>query len=74
MRGWSITQWIVAIIVVCAAVAILWIATSAMGILVPAWAVSMGWVVIIAVVAIAAIGFLVAVWNSWFGGGGPPSP
>lgn len=74
MRGWSITQWIVAIIVIGGAIAITSIALHAMGIAIPGWAISMGWVVVIVVVAIIAIGILAAVWRSWFGGGGPPSP
>ncbi len=74
MKNWSITQWIVAILVICGAVAILYIATDAMGVHIPGWVVSMGWVVAIVVVAIIAIGILSGVWSSWFGGGGPPTP
>ncbi len=73
MKSWSFTQWIIAIIVICGAIAIMYIATDAMGVHIPAWAISIGWVVIIVVVAIIAIGVLASVGSSWFGGGGPPS-
>ncbi len=55
MKGWSITQWIMAVILAAAAIAILMIALPAMGIAVPGWAISMMWVIVIAVCAMAAI-------------------
>lgn len=69
MKGWSITQWVMAIILVAAAVAILMIALPAMGISVPGWAINMMWVIIIAVCAMAAIRVIASMF-----GGGPPSP
>jgi len=73
MRNWTFMQWVVAIIVIAAAVAILLIALPAMGIALPSWFIQIVWVVVIAFVAIAAIGLLIKMWSSW-GGGGPPSP
>jgi len=67
MKGWTITQWIMAIILAAAAVAILMIALPAMGIAVPGWAMNMLWVIVIAICAMAAIRVL----SSMFGGGGP---
>ena len=69
MKNWTFMQWIIAVIVLAAAFAIMLIALPAMGITIPAWAMSMFWVVVIAFVAICAIGLLVMMWNNW--GGGP---
>ncbi len=71
MRGWTPMQWVVAIILVAAAFAILYVALPAMGIALPAWFMQIMLIVLIAFVAIAAIGFLVKLWQGW---GGPPTP
>ena len=68
MKNWNLLQWIIAIIIVAAAVGIMMIALPQMGVAVPGWAMNMLWIVIVASCAIAAIRFL-------FGaGGGPPGP
>ncbi len=72
MRTWSFMQWVVAVILVCAAVAILLIALPAMGITIPPVFIQIIWILIIAFFAIAAIGLLMRLWNGW--GGGPPAP
>lgn len=64
-------QWVAAIILVCAALAILLVALPAMGITVPAFVVQIIWIVVVAFFAIAAIGLLIKLWQSW---GGPPPP
>jgi hypothetical protein len=67
MRNWTIFQWIIAIILTAAAVAIMMIALPQMGIAIPAWAINIVWIVIIAFFAIGAIRVL-------FGAGGGPGP
>src|SRR3990167_3198169 len=69
MPKWTFMQWVVAVILIAAAVAIVLIALPAMGIPLPSWAVDIFWVVVIAFVAIAAIGLLVKLWKGW--GGSP---
>ena len=69
MKGWTITQWIMAIILAAAAIAILMIALPAMGIAIPGWAINMMWVIVIAICAMAAIRVIASMF-----GGGPPSP
>ncbi len=70
MKNWTFMQWVIAVIIVAAAVAILFVALPAMGIVIPQWVVSIFWIVLIAFVAVAAIGLLMKLWSSW-GGGGP---
>ena len=67
MKGWTITQWIMAIILAAAAIAILMIALPAMGIAIPGWAMNMLWVIVIAICAMAAIRVIASMF-----GGGPP--
>ena len=64
-------QWIVVIICIAGAIAILMIALPAMGINVPAFVIQIFWVVAICLFAIGAIGLIYKVWSSW---GGPPGP
>ena len=71
MRNWTFMQWLIAIIIAAATVAIVLVALPAMGIIVPAWAINIFWIFMIACVAIIAIGLLVKLWQSW---GGPPGP
>ncbi len=73
MRNWSPMQWVVAIIVIAAAIAIMYVALPAMGIAIPGWFKDIAVIVFIAIVAIIAIGLLVKFFYSW-GDGPPPSP
>ncbi len=68
MPTWTFTQWIIAIIILLAAVAILYVAVPAMGIAIPPWAIQIFWILVIAFVAIAAIRLLIGMWS------GPPGP
>ena len=69
MRTWTFMQWAIAVILLGACVAIVLIALPAMGIVIPSWAMNIFWVLIIAIVAVGAIGVLVRIWNGW--GGSP---
>lgn len=71
MRNWSFMQWVVAVILICAAIAIMIVVIPAMGIVIPSWVMQVIWILIIAFVAVAAIGILVKLWSGW---GGPPCP
>lgn len=70
MRNWTIMQWIVAVICIAAALAILFIVLPLLGFAVPGWVMSIFWVLVIAAVAIGALAFIVYLWRSW-GSGGP---
>jgi len=67
MKNWTFMQWVIAVIIIAGAIAILLIALPAMGISVPSWAMQIFWVVVIVAVAIVALRFLVYLWNSWGG-------
>jgi hypothetical protein len=54
-RAWTLTDWVVAIIIVAAVVAILYVALQAMGITLPEWFKRIAIIVVVAIVAILAI-------------------
>lgn len=56
--GWSIANLIVALIVIAAAIGILFVVLRVAGIAIPAWAVQIFWIVLVAFVAIFAIRLL----------------
>ena len=72
MRSWTFIQWIVAIIIFAAVVAVMYVVLPLLGLTIPGWIIQIFWICVIAAVAIAAIGFLVSLWKNW--GGGPPGP
>ncbi len=55
VRAWSLAELLVAVIVIAALCAIVYVAVRAMGVEFPAWAVQILWIVVIAAVAILAI-------------------
>ena len=61
MIGYSLIQLVITLIIVCAVVGIALVAVRASGVQIPAWVVQIGWIVLIALVAILAIKFLVGV-------------
>jgi hypothetical protein len=65
---WGIVDFIIAVIVIAACVGILYVAMDVMGVAIPAWAIHILWIVLVAVVAIIAIRFLVTLLS------GPPGP
>lgn len=58
--GYSIAQLVIWLIVICAVIGIGLIAIKASGIQIPGWVIQIGWIVIVALIAICAIKFLVA--------------
>lgn len=54
-RAWGLVDWVVAIVIVAAVVAILYFALQAMGVALPEWFKKICLVVLVAVVAILAI-------------------
>lgn len=70
MRNWSFRQWFIAIVVLCALVALLFIGIPAMGIPIPAFVVSMLWVLGVAIALLIIGGILFSFWD----GGGPSPP
>lgn len=59
--GWSFGEVLIAIVVVLACIAVVWVGTQAMGITIPQWLVRILAICIIAVVVIFAIKFLLSV-------------
>ena len=59
LRGpWTFGGVIIAIIILAACLGVLYVALPAMGVMIPSWAVTIFWIVIIAFVAVAAIRLL----------------
>lgn len=56
--GWGLVEIIIAIIIIGAAIGIMYIALQKFGVAIPAWAVQIFWIVIVAFVAIFAIRLL----------------
>lgn len=54
-RAWTLTDWVVAIIIVAAVIAILYVALQGMGITLPEWFKKIAVIVVVAVVAVLAI-------------------
>ena len=60
VSSWGLMEWIIAIIVLAAAIAIMWVALNKFGITIPDWAVKIFWICVVAVVAIVAIHFIMS--------------
>lgn len=58
MLGGNLVYWLKIIVIVAALIAIVVVAVRAMGIVIPGWAVQMFWIVVIALVALLAIGLI----------------
>jgi NADH:ubiquinone oxidoreductase subunit K len=71
VRNWTLMQWIVAIILIAAALGILFVVLPLLGFTVPGWVMQIFWICLVAAVALAALGFLVYLWRSWGSGPGP---
>ncbi len=56
--SWGIGEILIAIIVIGACCGIVWVALNAFGVAIPPWVVRIFWIVVVAVVAIAAIRFI----------------
>lgn len=58
IAGYSLGQIAVAIVIIAAVVAIVFVALRQFNVTIPAWVVQVFWVIVVAVVCIAAIRFL----------------
>jgi hypothetical protein len=56
--GWSIGQLAIAVIIIAAIIAIVFIVTKNMGIAIPNWVAQVFWVLVLAVVGVLAVKFL----------------
>jgi hypothetical protein len=54
-RGWGFVDWLRAVVIVAACIGIVLIALKVFGIEIPGWAIQIFWIVVVAVVALAAI-------------------
>jgi hypothetical protein len=55
MHGWGIGEIAILIVVICAVIALVYIALRKFGVTIPDWVVQVFWVVVVAFVVIAAI-------------------
>jgi hypothetical protein len=60
LAGWGVSQIVTAVIIVAAVVAVTFVALRAMGVTPPPWAIQIGWILVIAFVAIVAIRVLLS--------------
>ncbi len=60
LKGWSIADILVMIIVIAACVGIMYVALKVFGVGIPEWAVHIFWIVVVAFVAIVAIRFILS--------------
>lgn len=58
--AWSIGDIVIAIVIIAAVVAVMYIALRQFGVAIPPWVIQIFWVVVVAVVAILAIRFLLS--------------
>lgn len=62
IHEWSILAILIAIVVIAAGVAIVYVALRKFGVTIPDWVVQIFWILVVAVVAILALKFL---WSMW---------
>lgn len=55
MSTWTITQWAIAVVVVIAIVALVYLAANVMGVAIPGWIVTVFWICAAAFIIIGAI-------------------
>jgi membrane protein DedA with SNARE-associated domain len=55
VRAWSLGEFLIAVVVIAACVALVWVALTKFGITFPDWVVQVFWIVIVAFVVILAI-------------------
>jgi hypothetical protein len=60
--GWSLGQILIAIVVVAACVALVYVALRQFGIAIPEWVKQIFWIVVVAFVVIVAIKFVLSMW------------
>lgn len=60
LRGWSLGDLLVTAVLCAAAVALAWVAMKRFGVYPPAWLVEVFWIVVAAVVVVAAIRFVLS--------------
>lgn len=56
--AWTITHWLIVIIVVAACIGVMMVALKQFGVQIPPWAVTIFWIVVVAFVAIVAVKLL----------------
>ncbi len=61
---WTFVQWIIAIIVIAACVGIMYVGLGVMGVAIPSWVITIGWICAAAFVGIIAIKFIVSLMGS----------
>ncbi len=57
-RSWSLGEILIAVVIVAAAVALVYVALRQFGVSIPQWVVQVFWIVVVAVVVIFAIRFV----------------
>lgn len=58
LQGWSFGEMAIAVVIIAAVVALVYVALSKFGVAIPGWVVQVFWICIVAVVVIAAIRFV----------------
>lgn len=61
IHSWSFGEFLIAIVIIAAAIAIACVAVRAFGLTIPAWLVQIFWIVIVCCVAIFAIRFVLSI-------------
>ena len=60
--GWSLGEVLIAIVIIAAIVAVVYVALKGFGIPVPPWAIQILWIVLLAVLAVFAIKLILSMW------------
>jgi hypothetical protein len=58
IHGWGLAEFLIAIVVIAACVALMYVALRQFGIAIPAWVIQVFWIIIVALVVIFAIRFV----------------
>jgi hypothetical protein len=62
MPDWTFTQIAIAIIIIAAIVAVVFVALRQFNVQIPQWAINVFWILVVAVVCILAVKFLSQLW------------
>lgn len=60
--GWSFGRIVIAIIIIAAVIAIMYVALNQLGIVIPAFVITLFWIIFVAVLAIGAVKLILSMW------------
>jgi ABC-type multidrug transport system permease subunit len=60
---WTVGRWLIAAVVVAAMLAVVYVVLGAMGVVIPAFVVTIFWILFVAALGVVAVKFLLSLWS-----------